>query len=124
MLLGSDYDSQGVQGIGREYALKFLQSIPSGHDPVDYLRTVLLRNSPQTKYEQKILNIFKENNRNLKQFDKIIREYSSSLLDNVPLVASIASIKWLKPVRVKELQLYMKKKLGWIESYTFIKVRH
>jgi len=36
----------------------------------------------------------------------------------------MASIKWLKPVRVKQLQLYMKKKLGWIESYTFIKVKY
>ena len=122
LLLGSDYDSQGVLGIGREYALKFLQSIPGERDPVDYLRTVLQRNSPQNKYEQKILTNLKENNQNLKRFEKIIREYCSSQLDNVPLVASIASIKWLKPVRVKALQAYMKKKLDWIESYTFIKV--
>lgn len=39
------------------------------------------------------------------------------------MITSIASIKWLKPVNVKQLQLYMKKKLGWIESYTFIKVK-
>jgi len=59
----------------------------------------------------------------LKHFDRIIKEYSSFELDNLPLIASIASIKWLKPVRVKQLQIYMKKKLGWIESYTFIKVK-
>ncbi|UJR21896.1 hypothetical protein I4U23_024968 [Adineta vaga] len=122
LLLGSDYDSQGIQGIGREYALKFLQLIPSNYDPVEYFRTVLLRNNPQNKYEQKILNILKDNNKNVKHFDKIIQEYSSLQLNNIPLIASIASIKWLKPVRVKELQSYMKKKLGWIESYTFIKV--
>ncbi len=121
LLLGSDYDSQGVQGIGREYALKFLQLIPSNNDPIDYLRTILLRNNPQNKYEQKIL---KENNKNLKNFDKIINEYSSLEFNNLPLIASIASIKWLKPVQVKQLQLYMKKKLGWIESYTFIKVKY
>ncbi|CAF4329629.1 unnamed protein product, partial [Adineta steineri] len=125
LILGSDYDSQGIQGIGRENALKFLQLIPTNIDPVDYLRTVLTRNNPQNKYEQKILNILKDNNKkNLKNFDKIVKEYSSSELDNLPLIVSIASIKWLKPVRVKELQLYMKKKLGWIESYTFIKVRY
>ncbi|CAF1191461.1 unnamed protein product [Adineta steineri] len=123
LILGSDYDSQGIQGIGRENALKFLQLIPTNIDPVDYLRTVLIRNNPQNKYEQKILNILKDNNKkNLKNFDKIVKEYSSLELDNLPLIVSIASIKWLKPVRVKELQLYMKKKLGWIESYTFIKV--
>jgi hypothetical protein len=69
------------------------------------------------------LNILKTNNQNLKHFDKIIKEYSSFELDNLPFITSIASIKWLKPVRVKQLQLYMKKKLGWIESYTFIKVK-
>ncbi|CAF1008199.1 unnamed protein product [Rotaria sordida] len=122
LLLGSDYDSQGIQGIGRENALKFLQSIPSHIDPVDYIRTILLRNNPQNKYEQKILNILKDNNKNIKHFDKIIKEYSSLELDNLPLITSIASIKWLKPVRLKQLQLYMKKKLDWIESYTFIKV--
>ncbi|CAF3041829.1 unnamed protein product [Rotaria sp. Silwood2] len=122
LLLGSDYDSQGIQGIGRENALKFLQSIPSNIDPVDYIRTVLIRNNPQNKYELKILNILKNNNKNIKHFDKIIKEYSSLELDNLPLIVSIASIKWLKPVRLKQLQLYMKKKLDWIESYTFIKV--
>ncbi|CAF1102912.1 unnamed protein product [Rotaria sp. Silwood1] len=122
LLLGSDYDSQGIQGIGRENALKFLQLIPSNIDPVDYIRTILLRNNPQNKYEQKILNILKDNNKNFKYFDKIIKEYSSLELDNLPLIASIASIKWLKPVRLKQLQIYMKKKLDWIESYTFIKV--
>ncbi|CAF3386295.1 unnamed protein product [Rotaria sp. Silwood1] len=124
LLLGSDYDSQGIQGIGRENALKFLQLIPSNIDPVDYIRTILLRNNPQNKYEQKILNILKDNNKNFKYFDKIIKEYSSLELDNLPLIASIASIKWLKPVRLKQLQIYMKKKLDWIESYTFIKVNY
>lgn len=89
---------------------------------MDYIRTIILRNSPQNKYEQKILNILKENNKNLKDFDKIIKEYSSVELDNLSPIASMASIKWLKPVRLKELQLYMKKKLDWIESYTFMKV--
>jgi 5'-3' exonuclease len=120
LLLGSDYDCQGIQGIGREYALKFLQAIPVNMDPIDYLRTVLSGNNPQNKYEQKIV---KENKKNLQHFEQIIKEYSSLELENLPLIASIASIKWLKPVRVKQLQLYMKKKLGWIESYTFIKVR-
>ncbi|CAF4027992.1 unnamed protein product [Rotaria magnacalcarata] len=122
LILGSDYDSQGIQGIGRGNALKFLQSIPANMDPVDYIRTVLLRNNPQNKYEQKILNVLKDNKKSLKHFDKIINEYSSLELDNLPLVASIASIKWLKPVKLEELQSYMKKKLDWIESYTFIKV--
>ncbi|CAF4005597.1 unnamed protein product, partial [Rotaria sp. Silwood1] len=87
LLLGSDYDSQGIQGIGRENALKFLQLIPSNIDPVDYIRTILLRNNPQNKYEQKILNILKDNNKNFKYFDKIIKEYSSLELDNLPLIA-------------------------------------
>ncbi len=69
------------------------------------------------------MNILKDQNKNFKHFEKIIKEYSSFELNNLPLIASIASIKWLKPVRVKQLQLYMKKKLGWIESYTFIKVK-
>jgi hypothetical protein len=124
LLLGSDYDSQGIQGIGREYALKFLQSIPGDNDPIDYLRTVLLRDNPQNKYEQKIVNILKDQNKNLQDFEKIIKEYSSLDLNNLTLIASIASIKWLKPVQVKQLELYMKKKLGWIESYTFIKVNY
>ena len=122
MLLGSDYDSQGVRGIGPKSALKFLRSIPEQHDPVEYLRTILLRNNPQNKYERKVLNFFKENQNSIKHFDKIIKEYTSLQLDNVQLIASIASIKWLKPVRVKELQKYMEEKLQWMESLTFSKV--
>ena len=123
LLLGSDYDSQGIQGIGREYALKFLQSIPNNTNPIDYLRTLLSQNHPQNKYEQKICNTFKDHHEDLTHFEKIIKEYSSSESDNLPLVISIASIKWLKPVRVKQLQAYMKKKLGWMDSYTFTKVK-
>ena len=103
--------------------MKFLQSIPAEIDPIDYLRTVFVHNHPQNKYEQKILNTLKNHHETVQHFEKIIKEYSSLELDNLPLIASIASIKWLKPVRVKQLQMYMKKKLGWIESYTFIKVK-
>ncbi|CAF0818216.1 unnamed protein product [Adineta ricciae] len=122
LLLGSDYDSQGVRGIGPKSALKFLRSIPEQHDPVEYLRTILLRNNPQNKYERKVLNFLKENKNSIKHFDKIIKEYTSLQLDNVQLIASIASIKWLKPVRLKELQKYMEEKLQWMESLTFSKI--
>ena len=124
LLLGSDYDSQGLQGIGPENALKFLQSIPNHVDPLDHLRALFSHMNPQNKYEQKICNIFKDHPDNLTHFEKIIKEYSSSELESLPRVISIASIKWLKPVRVKQLQVYMKKKLGWIESYTFTKVKN
>lgn len=124
LLLGSDYDSQGLQGIGPENALKFLQSIPNHIDPLDHLRALFSHTNPQNKYEQKICNTFKDHHSNhLAHFEKIIKEYSSSELDSLPRVISIASIKWLKPVHVKQLQAYMKKKLGWIDSYTFTKVR-
>jgi hypothetical protein len=97
--------------------------IPLNTDPVDYFRTIILHNKAQNKYEQKILNVFNDNHKNFDHFDKIIKEYSSLELDNLPMIASIASIKWLKPVHIQQLQSYMKKKLGWIESYTFIKVK-
>lgn len=122
LLLGSDYDSQGLHGIGRENALKFLQAIPHQTDPVDYLRTIVSRNSPQNKYEQRILTQLKDNPTVLKHFERIIREYSSSESSHLHLAASMASIKWLKPVRIGALQSYMKTKLGWMDSYTFIKV--
>jgi len=118
LLLGSDYDIQGVQGIGREYALKFLQLIPSTSDPIDYLRDVFSRNQPNNKYEQKILNY-----QNLDHFEKIIQEYSSNQSNNLQIISSIAKIKWLKPVQITNLQTFMKKKLAWIESYTFTKVK-
>jgi len=35
-----------------------------------------------------------------------------------------ASIKWFKPVRLKQLQLYIEKKLDWIESYTLSRFFH
>ena len=122
LLLGSDYDSQGLHGIGRENALKFLQAIPHQTDPVDYLRTIVSRNSPQNKYEQRIFTQLNENPSVLKHFERIIREYSSTESIHLPVAASVASIKWLKPVRIRQLQSYMKNKLGWMESYTFAKV--
>ena len=122
LLLGSDYDSQGLHGIGRENALKFLQSLPANTDPVDYFRTILQRPQPENKSQQRVFNLLNDNPKLFKHFDKIIKEYSARDLENLPLIASIASIKWLKPVRIKELQTYMKKKLEWMESYTFIKV--
>lgn len=123
LLLGSDYDSQGLHGIGRENALKFLQSLPNEIDPVDYLRTMLKRSYPENKSQQRVFNLLKENSNLLKQFEKIIDEYSSTETENFQRTASIASIKWLKPVQLKQLQVYMKKKLQWIESYTFSKVK-
>ncbi len=45
---------------------------------INYLRTVLIRNNSQNKYEQK--------NKNFKYFDKIIKENSLLELCNPPFI--------------------------------------
>lgn len=122
LILGSDYDRQGLSGFGKENALKYLQTIPTDQDPVDFLCKTLRRSYPNNKYQQRVYNLMKENPNTLEQFNRIIREFSSSTLENITQIKSMTNVKWLKPVRLIELQQYLKKKLGWIESYTFVKV--
>ena len=122
LLLGSDYDRQGLSGVGRETALKYLQSIPSDVDPVEFLRTTLKRPAPSQKIHQRIFHSLEENPSILKQFDRIIAEYSSTPSNRLETIRSLVTTKWFKPVRLKELQRLMKKKLSWIDSYTLTKV--